>query len=314
MARGRRAFQAGGRWTRPDRRATTLVPVPPALRVLLAGALFSTGGSLIKLQTLPSLQRAGSRALLAALVIFLLLPQARRLPTRRILLLAPAYFGATALFVVANTMTTAANAIFLQSTAPLWVVLLAPLLLGERPSRSDLAVLFGVAVGMALFFVAPAAEAATAPNPRLGDWIAIASGVSFALLLIGMRWLVRGGSGEECAAIAWSNLIACPLAFACMPLVGQTPIAGVPLDWVVVGALGTLQMGLAYSLLVTGIPHVSALQASLLTMIEPVLSAGIAWLAHGEAMHPMAMLGGACIVAAVLAGAWLARGGAPRSG
>jgi drug/metabolite transporter (DMT)-like permease len=288
--------------------------VPPALRVLLAGALFSTGGSLIKLQTLPSLQRAGSRALLAALVIFLLLPQARRLPTRRILLLAPAYFGATALFVVANTMTTAANAIFLQSTAPLWVVLLAPLLLGERPSRSDLAVLFGVAVGMALFFVAPAAEAATAPHPRLGDWIAIASGVSFALLLIGMRWLARGGSGEECAAIAWSNLIACPLAFACMPLVGQTPIAGVPLDWVVVGALGTLQMGLAYSLLVTGIPHVSALQASLLTMIEPVLSAGIAWLAHGEAMHPMAMLGAACIVAAVLAGAWLARGGAPRSG
>ena len=288
--------------------------VPPALRVLLAGALFSTGGSLIKLQTLPSLQRAGSRALLAALVIFLLLPQARRLPTRRILLLAPAYFGATALFVVANTMTTAANAIFLQSTAPLWVVLLAPLLLGERPTRSDLAVLFGVAVGMALFFVAPAAAAATAPNPRLGDWIAIASGVSFALLLIGMRWLARGGSGEECAAIAWSNVIACPLAFACMPLVGQTPIAGVPLDWVVVGALGTLQMGLAYSLLVTGIPHVSALQASLLTMIEPVLSAGIAWLAHGEAMHPMAMLGGASIVAAVLAGAWLARGGAPRSG
>jgi drug/metabolite transporter (DMT)-like permease len=288
--------------------------VPPALRVLLAGALFSTGGSLIKLQTLPSLQRAGSRALLAALVIFLLLPQARRLPTRRILLLAPAYFGATALFVVANTMTTAANAIFLQSAAPLWIVLFGPWLLHERPTRRDLVTLLGVGAGMALFFVAPAAEAATAPNPRLGDWIAIASGVSFALLLIGMRWLARGGSGEECAAIAWSNLIACPLAFACMPLVGQTPIAGVPLDWVVVGALGTLQMGLAYSLLVTGIPHVSALQASLLTMIEPVLSAGIAWLAHGEAMHPMAMLGAACIVAAVLAGAWLARGGAPRSG
>lgn len=288
--------------------------VPPALRVLLAGALFSTGGSLIKLQTLPSLQRAGSRALLAALVIFLLLPQARRLPTRRILLLAPAYFGATAQFVVANTMTTAANAIFLQSAAPLWVVLLAPLLLRERPSRSDLAVMLGVAVGMALFFIAPAATAATAPNPRLGDWIAIASGVSYALLLIGMRWLSRSGTGEECAAIAWSNVLACPLAFACMPLIGQTPIAGVPLDWAVVAALGTLQMGLAYSLLVTGIPHVSALQASLLTMIEPVLSAGIAWLAHDEAMHPMAMLGGACIVAAVLAGAWLARGGAPRSG
>ncbi|MBM3960290.1 MAG: hypothetical protein FJ306_00065, partial [Planctomycetes bacterium] len=108
--------------------------------------------------------------------------------------------------------------------------------------------------------------------------------------------------------------IACPLAFACMPLVGQTPIAGVPLDWAVVAALGTLQMGVSYSLLVTGIPHLSALRASLLTMIEPVLSAVIAWLAHGEAMHALAMLGGGCIVAAVLAGAWLARGGAVRSG
>jgi len=284
--------------------------VPPALRVLLAGALFSTGGSLIKLQTLPSLQRAGSRALLAGLVIFLLLPPARRLPTRRILLLAPAYFGATALFVVANTLTTAAHAIFLQSAAPLWVVLLAPLLLRERPTRGDLAVLLGVGVGMALFFAAPVATAATAPNPRLGDWLAVASGVSFALLLIGMRWLARSAKGEECAAIAWSNLIACPLAFACMPLVGQEPIVGVALDWMVIAALGTLQMGVSYSLLVTGIPHLSALRASLLTMIEPVFSAGIAWLVHGEAMHALAMLGGACIVVAVLASAWLARGGA----
>jgi len=313
VARRGPAFQGGARWTPAARRATTPGPVPPALRVLLAGALFSTGGSLIKLQTLPSLQRAGSRALIAGLMIFLLLPQARRLPTRRILLLAPAYFGATALFVVANTLTTAAHAIFLQSAAPLWVVLLAPLLLRERPTRSDLAVLFGVGVGMTLFFVAPAAHAETAPDPRLGDWLAVGSGVSFALLLVGMRWLARSGTGEECAAIAWSNLIACPLAFACMPLVGQTPSAGVALDWAVIAVLGTVQMGVSYSLLVTGIPHLSALRASLLTMIEPVLSAVLAWFAHDEAMHPLAMLGGSCIVAAVLASAWLARSGA-RSG
>lgn len=285
-------------------------------RILLAGALFATGGALIKSCSFPSLERAGLRALVAALALFALLPEARRWPNTRILRLAPAYFAATCLFVVANTLTTAANAIFLQSAAPLWIVLLGPLLLHERPRRSDLLVLLCIAGGMTLCFLAPTAAAATAPSPRLGDLIAIASGVGYALLLLGMRWLGRagtGGPGEATAAIAWGNALACPLAFALMPSTGQQPLLGGPQDWLVILVLGTVQVGLAYTLLVRAMPQVPAVQASLLLTIEPALSPAIAWAVHGELPHPLGVAGGILILGASLLASLLARRAAPAS-
>jgi drug/metabolite transporter (DMT)-like permease len=282
--------------------------VPPAVRLLLTAALFASGGALLKACDFPSLQRAGLRAAIAAAAIFVLLPEARRWPNARILRLVPAYFGATCLFVVANALTTAANAIFLQSAAPLWLVLLGPWLLRERPTRADLVTLLGVGAGMTLFFVAPAQTLATAPQPRLGDWLAIASGVSYALLLIGMRWLSRAGGDEQCAAVAWGNLITCPLAFALMPVFAQQPIVGTGRDWLVIGVLGTCQVGLAYAILVRAIRHVPALQASLIMMVEPVLNSVATWLVHGEVPHAIAAAGGALILVSVLLGALGRRG------
>jgi DME family drug/metabolite transporter len=275
-------------------------PVPPAFRLLLTAALFASGGALLKACDFPALQRAGMRGALAAAVIFALLPEARRWPNARILRLVPAYFGATCLFVVANSLTTAANAIFLQSAAPLWIVLLAPWLLHERPTRADLVTLLGVGIGMTLFFVAPAEVQATAPNPRLGDWIAVASGISYALLLIGMRWLSRVAPGEQSAAVAWGNVFTFPLAFALMPAFDQTPIAGTARDWAVIGVLGVFQVGLAYAILVRAIAHVPAMRASLVMMVEPVLNSVVTWLVHGEAPHWLAAVGGACILGSVL--------------
>jgi len=235
-------------------------------------------------------------------MMFLLLPEARRWPTARTMRLVLPYFGATCLFVVANTLTTAANSIFLQSTAPLWVALLGPLLLHERPQRSDLLVLGCILAGMTLFFLAPATSSATAPSPRLGDVIAILSGISFALLLLGLRWLGRTSPGETGAAIAWGNAFTVPLAFSLMPVVGQTPILGDGSDWLVILYLGTLQVGLAYVMLVRAMPHVTAVQASLLLMIEPALNPLIAFFVHGERPHWLVFVGGALIVLSVVAG------------
>ena len=161
--------------------------MPPHVRLLLAGSLFATGGALLKLCGFPSLERAGVRAIFAALTLFVLLPPARRWPSWRVWPLMVPYFGATVLFVVANTLTTAANAIFLQATAPVWVTLGGFVLLGERPSRIDLLVLVCIGIGMTMFFLAPVEASATAPDPRLGDWLAIGTGVSFGLLLVGFR-------------------------------------------------------------------------------------------------------------------------------
>ncbi len=275
----------------------------PTLRVLLAGAMFASGGALLKSCDFPSLQRAGLRAGIAALTMFALLPAARRRPDARVLRLVLPYFGATALFVIANTLTTAANAIFLQSTAPLWILLFAPWLLGERPARRDLVVFAGVAAGMALCFVAPTAAQHTAPDPRLGDLFALASGVCFALLLLGLRGLARqaGDATDDAsgAALAWGNACALPLAFALMPLVGQQPIAGGPRDWIVILVLGVFQVGLAYVVLAGGLRHVPAVRASLLLMIEPALNPLLAFTVHGERPAPLALAGGALIVGTV---------------
>lgn len=215
----------------------------PPLRILLAALLFSSGGALIKLCSFPPLERAGLRALVAALTLFLLLPETRRAPSWRVLALAPAYFAATVLFVVANSLTTAANAIFLQSTAPLWIVLLAPVVLGEWPRRRELALLACILCGMAMFFVAPATPAATAPEPRLGDIAALVAGLGYGCLLLGFRWLARRGPDEQVAAVAWGNAISAPAALALAPLLGQPLTWGDARSWAAILALGTSRSG-----------------------------------------------------------------------
>lgn len=287
--------------------------MPATVRILIAGALFATGGALIKSCEFPSLQRAAVRALAAAITIFLLMPEARRWPNRRVLALIPAYFVATCCFVVANSLTTAANAIFLQSTAPLWVLLLSPMLLGERARPRDLVVLLGIAAGMTCCFLAPSEVLITAPNPRLGDALALLAGVGFAFLLIGMRRLARetdSGNGKHAssaAVAAWGSLATCPLSLALMPLVDQAPTLGRAEDWLIMSSLGVVQIGIAYVVLVRAMPHVPVVRTSLLLMIEPALSPLIALAVHDERPHALTFVGGALIVGSVAVGSLVRR-------
>lgn len=284
----------------------------PQVRLLAAGALFALGGALIKSCDFPALERSGLRSAIAAATLFLLLPEARRLPGKRALVLLPAYFGATCLFVVANSFTTAASAIFLQSTAPLWVTLLGPVLLSEKARRADLVVLACIAAGMTLCFLAPSASSATAPNPRVGDVLALVSGLSYGLVLLGFRWLGRTDDGEAAATIAWGNLLGSPLAFALMPLFGQRLTAGDLTSWISIVVLGVFQVALAYAWVVRAMPHVPVVQASLILMIEPALNPLLAFFVHGERPHALVLAGGALIVGAVAAGSLVGQRG-PRS-
>lgn len=224
------------------------------------------------------------------------------------LAVAAVYAATMVLFVAANKLTTAASAIFLQSTAPLWVLLAGPLLLGERTRRADLAVMLVVALGMACFFVGTEAPQATAPDPARGNVLAVLSGVAWAGTVLGLRWLGRGraadaghaaepaDAGAGLVTVVAGNLLAClaglPFAF---PVVGAEPG-----DWLVVLYLGTVQIALAYLALSTAMPHVPALEASTLLLIEPALNPVWAYLAHGERPAPLAWTGGAVIVLAAL--------------
>ena len=229
----------------------------------------------------------------------------RRVRDPRVLLVGAAYAATMVLFVLANKLTTAANSIFLQSTAPLYILLFGPWLLREPIRARD--VLFIVVVGAALipFFLGGGDASATAPDPARGNVIALASSVFWAFTVIGMRWLASTTPGGEAAfaTVVAGNAIA---FLVCLPL--ALPVrSSVPLDWLVVGYLGLFQIGLAYWCLTHGMRHVPALEASLILLLEPALNPIWAWAVHDERPSGWALAGGAVILGATLARSWFSR-------
>lgn len=148
--------------------------IPDRLKLLLAALLFSTGGAAIKATQLSGWQVAGFRSGVAVIAVLLLAPEARRtwLRSWRGALVAVAYAATLTLYVTANKLTTSANTIFLQSTAPLYLLLLGPWLLKEPIRRSDLAVMAAVGAGMVCFFIGREPPIRTAPDPATGNVLA----------------------------------------------------------------------------------------------------------------------------------------------
>ena len=265
------------------------------LLVLAAALLFSTGGAAIKATTLSAWEVASFRSGVAAIALLLMLPGSRRRPDGPTLLVGLVYASTMVLFVTANKLTTAANAIYLQSTAPLYILLAAPLLLREPVRRADLVFMLALGVGLGAFFVGHEAPRETAPDPGLGNMAALASGLSWAGTVMGLRWLSGRTAGPHATqpALVTGNIFACLLI---LPLALPSALSGA--DLAIVLWLGVVQIGLAYACLAGGIAGVPALEASLLLLVEPVLNPIWAWVVHGEEPGPWALAGGAIILAA----------------
>jgi len=277
-------------------------PVRHRLMLVSAALLFSTGGAAFKLASgLTAWQVASFRSGIAAAVLLAVLPETRRRWRWSIAPVAVAYAATLILFVLANRLTTAADAIFLQSTAPLYLLLLGPLVLDERIRGGDVAFMAAVMGGIGLFFVGAEAKSATAPDPRLGNWLALASGLTYALMLVGMRWLARRGHGESTlAASALGNVIAFA---AVLPMALPVHSVGA-VDVAVLVYLGVFQIGLAYWCLTRGIRFVPGVEATTLLMAEPVMNPVWAWFVLGERPGAWAIAGGGVIVAATLLNTW----------
>jgi drug/metabolite transporter (DMT)-like permease len=259
--------------------------------LVLGAVLFSTGGVLIKAVSLGGWQVACLRSLVAAAAFPLLVPLARRRPTRGEWLVGVSYAATLVLFVIANKLTTSASAIFLQSAAPLFILVLSPWLLGERASRRDVPAMLALAAGLALLLAGEPAAQTTAPDPRLGNALATASGLTWALTLIGLRRLGRGGVGGGLGVVLTGNLIA---ALVCLPL--ALPIAGAGVaDWAALGFLGVVQIALAYRCVIGGLARVPAFEASLILLVEPVFNPLWTWLLFAESPGALALLGGAVV-------------------
>jgi DME family drug/metabolite transporter len=269
------------------------------LRLLAAAALFSAGPATMKACEMTSWQIASFRSGTAALALLVMLPGSRRLGNPRLWLVAVAFAGTLVCYALASKLTTAANAIFLQSAAPLYLLLLAPLLLHESIRRRDLVFLAAMLGGMSLLLAGEDQASAVATDPARGNLLAIAAGVLWALSLLGLRWLERGrpaGEGLAAPAVVAGNAIA---FFATLPMalpLGDTRAV----DWALVVLLGVVQIGFAYVLLTRAMGEVPAFEASLLLLLEPVLTPLWAWAAHGERPTTWALAGGAVMLAATV--------------
>lgn len=272
----------------------------PRLAILLAALLFSTGGAAIKSNDLTAWQIASGRSAIAAIALMLLLPGARRISSGRVWAAGTAYAATLVLFVVATKLTTAAAAIWLQATAPIHLLVLAPRMLGE-PIRGRDRVLAGViaaAVGLLVVDAVRGRSTELAPDRLLGGVLAVASGFTFAVTVIAVKILSRGEGGSLPVVVAGNVL-----AFVCTaPLAMAWPAAGLPSLAEVGGLLylGVVQVGLAYWLLDRGIRRVPAFEASVCLLIEPAMNPVWAWLATGERPGAVAIVGGLAIMVASL--------------
>lgn len=263
-------------------------PRARALALLLVSALlWSAGGLLIKSVDWSAPAISAVRSLIAAGTIALWYRGALRFTwSRWQIAAAVAYAATTLLFVLANKLTTAANAILLQYTAPVFIALASPWVLGERIRGSDWMVIVLTLGGMTLFF-----RDSLSPEGLAGNLVAIASGVTFAALAICMR---KQKDGSPVESIVLGNLLGAALA---LPFV-RGPVPGTE-SWLMLLALGVFQLGLSYIAYSAAMKHATAIDAGLVPMLEPILNPIWVVLFHGERPGPNALLGGAVVFGAV---------------
>ncbi len=260
-----------------------------AVGLMAAAALcWSLGGLLIKSVAWPPLAVAGGRGFIAAAFLAVFAPRFRFTWSAAQIGGAVAYAATTILFVTANKLTTAANAILLQYTAPVWIALLGAWFLGERATRSDwltIAIVFG---GMGLFFCDDLRLAGFA-----GNLIALASGVAFASMTLLLR-KQKDTSAEE--SIFLGNLLAGVVG---LPFMFSAPTVPSVRGWIALALLGIVQLGVSYLLYARAIRHITALEAVLIPVIEPILNPIWVLLALGERPGPLSLVGGVIVLVAV---------------
>lgn len=266
---------------------------PPVTYVLIAVLLWSTGGMFIKLTSLDAYQITFFRSLLAALTVVLLTYKNGVKINLFGLFTSVIYAMLLFLFVWATKHTTAANAIFLQYTAPIYILLLSPFIIGEKFHLRDLFTVVLCIAGMSLFFVGKLEI-----SDYEGNVAALLSGVALGLYIMLLRHPRAAGMNSNIAVI-YGNLM---LAAVTLPS-GVAAIPGMHImDWFAVAFLGIVQIGISYVIFIKGVTGgTRPLDASIIGFIEPLLNPVWVFIFIGERPSGWAVLGGIIIIATVAA-------------
>jgi drug/metabolite transporter (DMT)-like permease len=257
------------------------------LLLVAAAVLWSLAGVLIKWVSLPALAVAGFRSAIALPVLLIFFGRQAVNFSASQLVGGACYAATVILFVSATKLTTSGNAILLQYTAPLYVALLSGWLLHERTRWFDWAAIAAVLCGMSLFFLDQLST-----GGRSGNILAVISGLAFASLIIAMR---RQKDASPAGSAILGNLLT---VLICLPWMVQSPPGGT--DWIGLVLLGVFQIGLSYVCYSVAIRNVTAMEAILIPMVEPILNPLWVLLWMGEKMGSWALLGGAVVILSVL--------------
>jgi len=273
---------------------------PPIVLIVLAVLLWSTGGVFIKFTTLDAFTVNLGRSLFAAITVAIFTYRKGLKLDKFTLLSSFLYAGTLTCFVYANKNTTAANAIFLQYTAPVYILILAPFILKEKFRASDLITVIFCLAGMSLFFLeTPNAENKLATNIFWGNVAALVSGVFFGLYFILLRH-PRSLAKNPALSVFYGNII---IVILMLPFIlNNSPKAILLNDILAILFLGIFQIGIAYILFTKGIAEgVRSLDASIIGFIEPLLNPVWVFLFLGETPSKWAITGGIIIIFAVSA-------------
>lgn len=263
------------------------------IAVLTAALLWSTGGIFIKLITLDAMQICFFRGLFAASVFLVIFKKEIFYANGFTFINAISYAAILILFVIATKETTAANAIFLQYTAPFYVLIFEPILNKTKFEKINVLTIIACFIGMTLFFTGKLSSAY-----MWGNIIALLSGVAYAAFLLGMR---KNKPEYQFSSIFYGNIL--------VALISIPSVLGITsLSWsnfFMVFYLGIFQIGIAYAIFSFGLKRVLAIEASLMSMIEPVLNPVWVFLGYGEVPSFWAIVGGVIIIAAISVRAFL---------
>jgi drug/metabolite transporter (DMT)-like permease len=256
------------------------------LFLILAAVLWSTGGVMIKALSWQPIAILAGRSIFSSILFLVYL---RRFPihwTRWKILAAVAHILTAFLFVSATKLTTSANAIFLQYTAPVYIVLLGIWFLKERPSWLDWGSMFIIFLGMILFF-----GDKLSLNGRYGNILAMLSGLTMAVMNVSLRAQKDGVPAES---ILLAHLFT---AFVGFPYVLKE--AWTVNNWLIILYLGIFQIGFSFVFFTSAIKHVPAIEATLISTLEPVLNPVWVFLFIGEEPGRFALIGGLIVLAGV---------------
>lgn len=255
----------------------------------ITAVLWSTSGYLLIFVDWNPIATTGTRSAIALIPMFIMFGKPRPIRGFAPIMAAVCYAATLFTFVAANRLTTAANAILLQYTAPIYVVFLSAWLLKEKIRKQDIITVVLMLLGMLLFFINDVDT-----RGFWGNILALLSGFVFAVMIVCLR-RIKDSAYRGADAIMWGNMICAVIGIPFIAVVGLPS----PISWLGLGLLGLFQLGLAYCLYVIAVKDVTALELAIIPVIEPLLNPIIVAVFALQMPGVFVIVGGVIVVGSV---------------